>query len=99
MIRSGKDQLEVASWHELAETSGQVIASHRGLMGLEGRPLYRALKDEPSEYLLFRMAWSDIRARTAEMIPSAGKSIKGKLDMDRGVLSWHGDTTEKGSAE
>lgn len=95
LVRFENKQLEMSSWHELYEGDSKRIALSYGLTLLDNRQRYQALKDEPSEYLLFRMVWSDIRARAAELIPSAGVQIGDKLVMKGGILSLQGESAAK----
>lgn len=88
LIRSGKKKIEMRSWHELYESQGKVVAVAHGLTGLEGQSLFEALKGQPSDYLLFRLVWTDIRARAAEFVPSGGKPVNGEAVMEYGSVSW-----------
>jgi hypothetical protein len=88
LIRSGKKKIEMRSWHELYESEGKVVAAVHGLTGLGNQSLFQALKEQPSDYLLFRLVWNDIRARAAGLIPSAGKPVNGETVMEYRILSW-----------
>jgi hypothetical protein len=95
LVRFGKDKLEMSSWHELAESSGNSVSADGSITGLDGRQLYQVLKDGKPEYLLFRMTWNEIRARAAELVPSEGKPANGKFKMDLGDFSWRSESAAK----
>jgi hypothetical protein len=88
LVKSGKKQLKMQSWHELYEAGGKVVATEGGLVPLEGRSRLAVLRKESAEYLHFRLAWSELRASTSALIPSESKAIKGKLLLEEGRLSW-----------
>ena len=88
LIRSGKKKIKMQSWHELAEGGGKLVVSSRGLIPLNGRPLFEALRGEPAEYLFFRFLWSEIRSRAAGLVPSAGVPVDGRVVDEYGGLSW-----------
>jgi hypothetical protein len=88
LVKSGKKQLKMQSWHELFEAGGKVVATKAGLVALEGRSRLAVLRKEPADYLHFRLAWSELRDSTSGLILSESKPIKGKLLMEAGRLSW-----------
>src|SRR5262245_17974683 len=58
-VKSGNKKVKMKSWHELFETSGNMVANHRGAGPLEGRRRLDELRKAPAEYLFFRMVWSE----------------------------------------
>lgn len=88
LVRFKKKELAMKSWHELAESEAGVIAAAHGLTGLNGQRLFQVLKKQPPDYLVFRYIWSDIRARAAELVPSADKPTRGEVVKKHGVMSW-----------
>jgi len=88
LVKSGKKQLKMQSWHELYEDGGKAIVGHHGARGLDGRRRLEALRDEPAEYLHYRFVWSETRGRLIDLIPNDGKPISGRPVVDRGGVSW-----------
>lgn len=86
-IRRGKKQIEMRSWHELAESHEGTFAPAE-IRSLEGQQLFAALKKQSSENLLYRLVWNEIRARTAELVPSNGSAVDGKIEAKHGTFSW-----------
>jgi hypothetical protein len=87
-LKSGKLQLQMRSWHELVEAGGGAVATTSGIEPLRGRRRFDVLRNQPSEYLYYRLAWSEIRGTLLEMIPSESKAVDGKVRMQAGVISW-----------
>ena len=73
LIRFGDSQIELRSWHELYESGGKAVGATSGLSGLNGRRLFEALKEQPSDYLFFRFVWSEI-LRTCGRTCSLGRN-------------------------
>jgi hypothetical protein len=88
LVRSGKKQLKMASWHELSEAGGTVVATGAGLVPLAGRSRLAVLARESAEYLHYRLAWGELRAGASGLIPSESKRVEGKLRLEAGNLSW-----------
>lgn len=88
LVRRGGKELKLASWHELYEANGKLIAAAHGLTGLDDRKLIPALAKEPAEYLHFRMTWLELRLAVANLIPKSGNEIAGAPVMLHGELSW-----------
>lgn len=99
LIRFNKKQIKMCSWHELSEAEGGCVAAAHGLTGLNGQPLFGALKEQPGDYLLFRFVWSEIRARAADLLPSAEKPVSGELVMEYGILSWRESQVGQATSE
>jgi hypothetical protein len=78
LVKSGKQSVQMRSWHELREDSGKVVADLSGATALDGRRRLEVLRKSPSDYLFFRFVWSEARARLAELIPSGGTRTAGK---------------------
>jgi hypothetical protein len=92
-MRYNNKEISIMSYHELFESGGETVVVPRdGAKALDGVKLYDALRTQSSEYLLFRMIWNEIRARSAELVPSGDKSTKGQLRKHRGVVSWVEDS-------
>lgn len=66
-------QLKMASWHEAADGSTNVVATARGLEVLEGRDRNAVLASQPPEYLRFVRIWSEIRSTVDSWIPVDGE--------------------------
>jgi hypothetical protein len=88
LVKCGNKQLKMQSWHELYEAQGKVVATKRGLTGLEGRSRLAVLAKEPADYLYYRLAWSELRERASSLIPSESKRVDGRLRLEAGNLSW-----------
>ena len=88
LVAAGKMRMKMQSWHELAEAGGKIVATKGGLTALNGRTRLEALSKEPSEYLHFRLAWSELRESASALIPSDSKPIDGRLFQSAGAVSW-----------
>jgi hypothetical protein len=88
LVRSGKKQLKMSSWHELAEAGGTVVATGAGLVPLDGRSRLAALARESAEYLHYRLAWSELRESASSLVPGESRRVEGKLRLKAGNLSW-----------
>jgi hypothetical protein len=89
LLRSGKKQLKMQSWHELAEARGAVVTSAGIMSSQYGRTRVEALAREPAEYLHFRLIWSETRRSLDELIPANGNQTPGGPLMRAGILSWY----------
>lgn len=87
-IKSGKHQVKMESWHELAEESDKLVADHHGISSLDGRRRLDVLRKAPPDYLFFRYVWSETRGKLTDLIPGEGTPSEGKPVMEAGVLSW-----------
>lgn len=87
-IRSGKKQLEMSSWHEWSEESGEAVADHTGIRILEGQSRLEALSKSPADYLFYRFVWSETRGKLNDMIPRESRETKGKPVKKAGILTW-----------
>lgn len=63
-------RLEMASWHELYESNGRVVATHHGLTALAGRDKDAVLAEQPAAYRQYRKTWAEIRDRLNRLLPS-----------------------------
>jgi hypothetical protein len=88
LIKSGKGQVKMESWHELFEDDGKGVATDRGAGGLQGRRRLDVLSDESKEYLFFRFVWSETRSKLADLIPAESTKTNGKPVMSAGELYW-----------
>src|SRR5262249_23693310 len=62
-VKSGARKVKMRSWHELFEArEGLVVTSH-GVASLDDRRRLDVLRQEPADYLFFRLVWSETRAR------------------------------------
>lgn len=89
LIKSGKQQLKMESWHELAEDSGKTVATSAGISSLNGRRRYDVLANDKAEYLHYRLVWAEIRASIATLIPDTSTPDNGELLIKSGKISWH----------
>ena len=89
LIHNGARRIAMRSWHELYESNGTVVALADGLMALEHRSLFKVLKDQPADYLFFRYVWSEVRGRTAALVPCFAQPTSGELVMEHRIVSWH----------
>lgn len=72
-LRSGKQQVELSSWHELFEENPKLIATSHGIEPLDGRKRDEVLRADTKEYQAFRQLWHDIRSFTKGLVPKEGK--------------------------
>jgi hypothetical protein len=96
LIKSGKKQVKMQSWHELYEISDNIVVDHRGAVVLEGRRRLDELRKAPADYLFFRTVWSETRTKLSDLIPDEGGPSTGRPMTKAGVLSWlEGTATAK----
>jgi hypothetical protein len=88
LIKSGKKQVRMQSWHELFEASNNFVADRSGAALLGGRRRLDVLRKAPADYLFYRFVWSETRAKLTDLIPSESTGSAGKPFMKAGVLSW-----------
>jgi hypothetical protein len=88
LIKSGKHQVKMQSWHELFEESDKHVVDHRGVTSLDGRRRLDVLRKEPGDYLFFRFVWSETRGKLTDLIPGESTPSDGKPVMEAGVLTW-----------
>ena len=89
-VKSGKRQVEMASWHELKEESGNVVDDGRGLKEVRGGSRFGALREAPRDFLFYRFVWSETRGRLADLTPPESAPTDGQPVTGRGfVLTWH----------
>ncbi|HEY2253886.1 MAG TPA: DnaA/Hda family protein [Planctomycetaceae bacterium] len=87
LVKSGKKELRMQSWHEGSEANGGVATSH-GTSGLGGQRRLEVLRKEPADYLYYRFVWSETRGRLIDLIPNDGKPVSGKIVTDGRGVSW-----------
>lgn len=88
LIKSGKQQVKMQSWHELFEDGGKMVDDGLGVRSLQGRQRLEVLRDAKTDYLFFRFVWSETRGKLASLIPIESTKTNGKPVMDAGELSW-----------
>lgn len=88
LIKTGKQKVNMQSWHELLEVSDNIVVDHRGAVALEGRRRLDELRKAPADYLFFRTVWSETRTRLNDLIPAEGVPTRGKPVKKAGALSW-----------
>jgi hypothetical protein len=89
LIKSGKQQVKMQSWHELFEESDNLVATEGGVSVLEGRRRLDVLRKAKPEYLYFRTVWSETRDRLRGLVPAEGAATAGQPVVKAGELSWH----------
>ncbi len=97
LVRSGKKESRMQSWHEVAEATGGAVAGSHGVSGLGGQRRFEALRKEPAEYLYYRFVWSETRGRLFDLIPNEGKRVSGKIVTAKGSVSWVKTPAEPGA--
>jgi hypothetical protein len=88
LIKRGKQQAKMQSWHELFEVSDSMVVDHHGVQSLRGRRRLDVLRKAPKDYLFFRLVWSETRGKLNDLIPAQGTVSAGKPFLKVGVLSW-----------
>jgi hypothetical protein len=88
LIRSGKKELRMQSWHEPFEAGGETVAGRHGVSGLGGQLRLEALRKEPAEYLYYRFVWSETRGKLIDLIPNEGKRLSGNIIPTKRGVSW-----------
>jgi hypothetical protein len=88
-IKHGKQSVKMASWHEGFENAGRTVATQHGISGLDRKKRLAVLRDTASkEYLFYRLVWSELRGKLAQLVPCGDKPSSGKAVMNRGEISW-----------
>lgn len=98
LVRSGKKELRMQSWHEVSEADGGARAGRRGVSGLGGQRRLEALREEPADYLYYRFVWSETRGRLIDFIPNDGKRVSGKMVTTNRGVAWVEMPAEPGAA-
>jgi hypothetical protein len=93
LIKSGKKRLEMVSWHELFEASGDLVAHHNGVSALLGGRRLEVLRKSPADYLYYRWVWSETRGKLTDLIPDESSVSVGVPVMKAGELSWQEPVT------
>ena len=76
------------SWHENFEANGKTFAGDHGIGGLENRTLLENLSKQSSKYLLYRIAWLEIKLAISKLIPDHGEEITGVFRIRNGKMEW-----------
>lgn len=88
LLRDGKNELKMQSWHELFESGGGLMATGSGVGPRTDRGWAAEMKKEPNDYLYFRMIWSETRGRLFDLIPFESKQCNGKFISKDGSWFW-----------
>ncbi|MDA7979671.1 MAG: hypothetical protein MPJ50_12965 [Pirellulales bacterium] len=89
LVKSGKHQLKMQSWHELYEFNGRFVATDAGLQALNGRSRLDALAGASAAYLHYRMAWAELKSLVLGLAPDESQPLNGGgLEMKAGAVSW-----------
>lgn len=88
LVKSGKKDVKMQSWHERSEANGKAIADSHGASGLNGQRRLDVLRKEPADYLHYRLVWSETRGKLTDLIPNVGTPVSGKTVMKDGSLVW-----------
>ncbi len=88
LIKSGKQQLNMQSWHELFEDNGKTVATSHGIEALNGRRRVDVLAAEDSEYLHYRLVWAETRLLISSLVPTTSAPRKGQVLMKAGKMLW-----------
>ena len=79
--RINGEEFEMCSWHENWEFNQEFVTLSDGPEKIhDNKSKLEVLKTDSKDYLLFRIAWLELRSRINQLLPSNGKSIAGKLD-------------------
>jgi len=89
LIKNGKHQVKLQSWHELIEQSGKAVADDHGISGLRSRRRLDVLRESKPDYLYFRFVWSETRGRLMDLIPGDAALTDGKLETGAEGLFWN----------
>jgi hypothetical protein len=87
-VKSGKQQVKMQSCHELFESGGKHVAAESGVRSLKGRSRLEVLREAKADYLFFRLVWSEIRTKLADLIPAESTKTEGKPVLSEGELFW-----------
>jgi hypothetical protein len=84
----GKEFLEMASWHEIAETEGRWVGTSRGLELRGGRKVDDIPAPQPAGCRHFRAGWTEPRTSLTALIPRTGRLIRGTIESSHSELLW-----------
>ncbi len=98
LVRTGKKQLRMQSWHEVFEVNGKTVVGSHGVSGLSGQRRLEALRKEPADYLYYRFVWSETRGKLIDLIPNEGKPVAGSAATTERGLFWRELPADAGSA-
>ncbi len=81
-IRHRGRELEMRSWHELCETSEQLVATP-AISGLETESRIDVLANADRDWLHYRMAWAELRCLISTLTPSEYSIVQGQLTTNK----------------
>lgn len=89
-VKTGASQVKLQSWHELYEADGKLklVATEKGLGSLGDKTRLAALGEASHEYLLYRIAWTELRLAAAELVPIESQPTNGRLAFREGKTVW-----------
>lgn len=89
-VKSGANQVKLQSWHELYEADSKLklVATDHGLSSVGNKTRLAALVEASREYLLYRLAWTELRLAAAELVPIESRPTNGQLAFREGKAVW-----------
>jgi hypothetical protein len=87
-VRAGRHVLKMASWHEMEEAGGDMVATSSGVEPLNGKTVESVLNQEPKKYQKYRRIWTGLRQRISALVPAGGTPDKGDIDLHHGIMTW-----------
>jgi hypothetical protein len=90
LVKSGKKQVEMRSWHESWEDDGWWwwVAEDGRVADHDDRRRLEVLRKSSADFLFFRLLWSETRSKLADLIPEESTANGGKPIMEAGKLYW-----------
>jgi hypothetical protein len=90
LVKSGKKQVEMRSWHESWEDNGWWwwVAEDARIADHDDRRRLDVLRKSSADYLFFRFLWSETRSRLADLIPDESTANTGKLIIEADKYYW-----------
>jgi len=89
LVKKATRQLQMDSWHELAEAGGGVVAHSCALTPLSNERRLEMVRKESPEYLYYRVVWGELRSLASSLIPSGSHPVAGHVLMKAGIMTWH----------
>jgi hypothetical protein len=83
VINDGRRRLRMESWHELFETSTNLVVTAQGVTSLDGRNRDAVHREQPAEYRHFIKTWSEVRDAVTDLIPQKGEPYEGKVPLPK----------------
>lgn len=89
-VKTGDNEVKLESWHELYESgsTANVVATDKGLGSLGDKTRLAALGEASREYLLYRLAWTELRLAAAELVPIESQPTNGLLEFRQRRAIW-----------